>query len=214
MASTTPSEPSPGFEQLANRYSKRVAEAVQNVEACVVMTLRVRDLSDGFPAKTGDLCQFPVRQPATGPLLVDVYALSQSYRVVVSSFLLALGYWGYPDISSLDAAPSFRGRALGTTSAGSCPPGCHFRQSCEALSDGALLLVQCAGNRGNRSSAHAIQPICITCPGSATGTRVLMGTVVQQTLPESTGTLVGSAWRPYDRRGYPLRGPHGTGRDA
>jgi hypothetical protein len=214
MASRTSSEPSPGLQQLAHRDSQRVAEAVQNVEGRVVMTLGVRDLPDRFPTKAGELCELPVRQLVTCSPLVDVYAVSQSYRVVGSSFLLPLGYWGYPRISSTGAAPRFRGRALGTTSAGSCPPGRHLRQSCEPVSDGALLLIQRSGNWGIVSGAHAFLPICVSFTGPATGTGINGGTIGQRRALESARPLVVGSWRRCNHGAGSLSGPLATGRDA
>ncbi len=214
MASRTLSEPSSGFEQLANRDSQRVAEAVQNVEGRIVVTLGVRNLPDRLPTKAGEVCEFPVRQPVTRPSFVNVYTASQAYRVAGPSFLPSLGYWGYPGLSSLGAAPTFRGRVLGTTSAGSCPPGCHSRQSCEPLSGRVLLLVRCGGTWGIRVGARAFPPICVSFPGSATGCRASTGAAVQRTALESTGPTGGSSWPACNRGAGSLSGPLGTSREA
>lgn len=168
MAARSPGELSPPFKQLARRYSKRVGETGDDIQRRVVMPLGVRNLLDCIGAEPSYLRQLPVGQSPTCSLLMKIDAVSQSYPVPGRPlFLSSAGYCGYPTLSAFGTAPRNWGRAFSGTPAGSCPPGCHLRQSSVPRSDGALLSVEREG-KCSSSAGHYFLPICAASRGRAT----------------------------------------------
>jgi len=185
MAARTLRKPLFGVDQLVHRHVQGVAKAVKYLEASVIEDLGIRHLSDRLGTEAGASCQSRISQRHASASLVQIDAFTEVYRVVVSLFLPSIRYWGYPILSSLGAAPSCGGFALGTTATGFFPSGCHIRQSNERSSVSGLLPDERGGNRSIRRDGGATGVICASLTDFATRGQQPCGGAGQSRPPKS-----------------------------
>jgi hypothetical protein len=156
------------LQQLSETHIQRCAQALDNAEPRVVVSLRVGDLLDRVGTEPGHARQLSVGQPAARSLLVKVNTFSQTNPQPWCSFLPVSGYWGYPRLAVFTTAPGDAGRALRCAFAGRCPPGCHGGQSWGLASADTLLPIERNGGSSCLPGARHSHVICGAARGDAT----------------------------------------------